>query len=430
MLILIVLLIVALAAVIYCRPADQGRPHNHYFQQLQSSLQTDGPGHPVLVLDLDRLDANIATSRAHFNQHKRFRIVAKSLPSLPLLQYICTQAGTHSIMAFHRPFLNLMIRHLPEADFLLGKPFPIQAAQRFFAALPETADAQASCERIQWLVDSLPRTEQYLQLARQRQLKLRLNIEIDVGLHRGGLRSTDQLKEVLTLIRDNADSLEFSGFMGYEPHIAKLPLGNAERIDKARQQAMAVYQRYIDCLREDFPALYHEQLTFNGAGSPTYQLYQHDDTLNDLCAGSSLVKPGDFDLQTLTGKQPALFIATPVLKKLPGTTIPFLEKLGPWLARYNRNWQASIFSYGGYWKASPCSPAGVRNNALYGRSSNQEMFTLSERTELDVDDYLFLRPNQSEAVMLEFSDLLVVRGGKIIDNWPLFNQSVTTDNIR
>jgi D-serine deaminase-like pyridoxal phosphate-dependent protein len=38
---------------------------------------------------------------------------------------------------------------------------------------------------------------------------------------------------------------------------------------------------------------------------------------------------------------------------------------------------------------------------------------------LAVDDYIFLRPTQSERVLLEFGDLAVVRGGQLVDGWPV-----------
>jgi len=428
MFVCILLFAAIIGAVIYFRPKDQGRPHTAYFQQLQKTLQEDGPGHPVLVLDMNRLDKNIATSQQYFSEKKAFRIVAKSLPSLPLLNYICEQAGTNKLMAFHRPFLSLMAAQLPDAEFLLGKPFPIQAAKTFFKQLD--SDPQVTTNRIQWLVDSEERAEQYLQLAQELNIKLKLNVEIDVGLHRGGVTEVALLKPILALISENADSLEYTGFMGYEPHVAKVPMGNPERIETARNKAMATYQQFIGCVKSDYPALYHEQLTFNGAGSPTYQLYRGDNTLNDLCAGSSLVKPTDFDMATLTGKEPAMFIATPVIKKLEGTKLPFIENISALVAKYNPNWQQTLFTYGGYWKAKPCSPAGLQNNGLYGRSSNQEILNMSASTQLEQDDYVFLRPTQSEAVMLEFTDLLVVREGKIVDNWKMFGQDLITHNIK
>jgi D-serine deaminase-like pyridoxal phosphate-dependent protein len=41
---------------------------------------------------------------------------------------------------------------------------------------------------------------------------------------------------------------------------------------------------------------------------------------------------------------------------------------------------------------------------------------------IDVDDYVFLRPTQSESVMLQFGDLLVLRRGEIVHRWPVFSQ--------
>jgi D-serine deaminase-like pyridoxal phosphate-dependent protein len=40
---------------------------------------------------------------------------------------------------------------------------------------------------------------------------------------------------------------------------------------------------------------------------------------------------------------------------------------------------------------------------------------------LTVEDQVFLRPTQTEAVLLQFGDLLAVRGGKIVDTWPVYS---------
>jgi D-serine deaminase-like pyridoxal phosphate-dependent protein len=48
------------------------------------------------------------------------------------------------------------------------------------------------------------------------------------------------------------------------------------------------------------------------------------------------------------------------------------------------------------------------------------MLNGSQNTAVDVDDYIFLRPNQRESVMLQFGDRVVFRDGDIIDRWPVF----------
>jgi D-serine deaminase-like pyridoxal phosphate-dependent protein len=134
------------------------------------------------------------------------------------------------------------------------------------------------------------------------------------------------------------------------------------------------------------------------------------------------VKPTDFDLPTLQSFEPAAYIATPVLKRLSGIELPGLESIRNVAPRWNPNWQQTYFMYGGKWSARVESPAGLRGNGLYGTSSNQEIINGSRLTQLDVDDHIFLRPNQSEAIFLEFGDLLAVRSGEIVARWPVLTQ--------
>jgi D-serine deaminase-like pyridoxal phosphate-dependent protein len=62
-------------------------------------------------------------------------------------------------------------------------------------------------------------------------------------------------------------------------------------------------------------------------------------------------------------------------------------------------------------------------SSLFGRSSNQELITGSNRVTLQADDYIFLRPNQSEAVLLQFGDIALYDGREIKERWPVFSPS-------
>ena len=79
------------------------------------------------------------------------------------------------------------------------------------------------------------------------------------------------------------------------------------------------------------------------------------------------------------------------------------------------------YLYGGYWKAKMASPRVV-GEPIY-RSTNQTPISASADIDLEVDDYMFLRPTQSEAVMLQFGDLLPVTDGAIAGRWPVFHQT-------
>jgi D-serine deaminase-like pyridoxal phosphate-dependent protein len=115
-----------------------------------------------------------------------------------------------------------------------------------------------------------------------------------------------------------------------------------------------------------------------------------------------------------------VFIATPVLKSTGAVNVPALDDQSKWLSWWDVNQRQTFFIYGGNWMAEPESPPGLQSNSLYGRSSNQEMVNGSNAVELGVEEQVFLRPTQTEAVLLQFGDLLAVRGGKIIDTWPVY----------
>jgi D-serine deaminase-like pyridoxal phosphate-dependent protein len=400
------------------RPRDDGGSYDAYFRALNQTLRQHGPARPVLVLDLDRLDQNIAVLKDAIRAPKHFRVVDKSLPSIPLLRYVFEHAGTNRVMSFHQPFLSQVAAQLPGSRVLLGKPMPVKSAEQFYADSSGSFDPD---RQLQWLIDTPERLEEYRALAARLNRRLRINVEIDVGLHRGGVQDTATLERILAAIAAHPTRLEFAGFMGYDPHVAKVPAWARSRAALI-QEVRAIYRGYVDYTRSHHPALWNDRVTLNGAGSPTYRLYGDDTLVDDLSVGSALVKPTDFDLDTLTPHVPALFIATPVLKAGASARLPGLDWLSRLLDWWNPNLARTFFIYGGYWMARPVAPVGLHNNGLFGRSSNQEMLNGSARVELDVDDYVFLRPSQSEAVMLQFGDLLVVRGGQIVDHWPVFAQ--------
>lgn len=392
-------------------------PHDAYFSTLNALLKREGPGYPVMLVDLERLERNCARLRASIPKGKTLRIVAKSLPSPKLLDFVLKATNTRHQMAFHLPFLLQGVRAFPDSEFLLGKPMPLRAAETFYQQL---GPSSFPSRQLQWLMDTQPRLLQYLHLAQKLGLKLRVNLEIDIGLHRGGFVRPQDLEAPLSTIQANGDHLEFAGFMGYDAHVGKLP-GIIEKPETTFQKTQAAYQAFVDYGRERFPDLFSQPLTFNGAGSLTFSLHAGS-LVNDISAGSVLVRPTDFDTPLLEDFEPACFIATPVLKVLEGGVLPGLESLAP-LVRRLKHRQRSYFIYGGRWIADYASPPGLADFSLYGSSFNQAIVTGSAETALEVDDYIFLRPKESESLMLQFGDLRVVREGQMVDRWATFTEN-------
>lgn len=391
-----------------------------YFQILNHTLQNYKRAIPCLLIDLTLLDKNIDTLKQAIPNAMDFRIVVKSLPSVELIDYIMERANTRKLMVFHQPFLtDLSTRCDEQVDILLGKPMPIKTATYYYNHLPPNDLDFNPYQQIQWLVDTTERIEQYLNLAKHLGQKLRLNLEIDVGLHRGGFTNLADLTKALNLIQANDDTVEFSGLMGYDPHVVKLPsIVRSEQ--KAFNLSIEFYQQCKDLIQKDFPHLWRSDLTFNGAGSPTVSLHQKGNSpLNDVSAGSCLVKPTDFDIPTLSAYEPACFIATPILKKFAGTTLPAMEGMKNILSRVDKTNQQSYFVYGGFWKADYYFPPSAKQNSIFGASTNQTMINTVAAEALEVDDFVFLRPHQSEFVFLHFGNILAVRDGAIVEEWQL-----------
>lgn len=395
-----------------------------YFANLNQTLKDYKKAIPFLLVDLDVLDANLLELKKILKDPKQFRIVVKSLPSPELIEYVKLATGTNRLMSFHQPFLSeLSSKGDSSIDILMGKPMPVKTAAYYYDTL-RTENGFDPSKQLQWLVDTELRIQEYIDLAKQKQIKLLLNFEIDVGLHRGGFDNLQALAKALTLVENNKEYVSFSGFMGYDAHITKVPSILLSR-EKAYRQMCDFYNACKNLVKTQFPLLYHERLTFNGAGSPTLALHrQLDSPLNDLSAGSFAVKPTDFDIDTLTSCKPACFIASPVLKKQKDTTLPSIEGFKNILNLLDPNCENSYYIYGGSWMANPYQPEGIKQSALFGKSTNQVMFNASSNTLLNVGDYVFLRPHQSESVFLQFGGILGIRGGKIEKEWSVLKQDM------
>lgn len=406
------------AALWWAKPSDHGAPYLPYFRALNEELKRNGPMEPVLVIDLDRLDQNLDQVMHTLNSaNKHYRIVEKSLPSPKLIDYIAKRSGSHRLMSFHQPFLNHDAEIFPHFEILMGKPLPVQAATRFYQDLKGEFNPT---KQLQWLFDTPQRLLEYVELAKGLGTTLLASLEIDVGLHRGGARNNAELKAMLDVIAAHPQYLTLSGFMGYDAHVGMgVPpiLGSPQEL---LAKAMARYQGFVDFARSEYAALWRDGLTLNAGGSPSYALHAGEALSNDISVGTALLKPTHYDIETLKAHVPAAFIATPVLKKVGPITLPAIDQRSRIFSCWDPNQRETYFTYGGWWRADYESPKGLQFNALFGHSANQEIVNGSPATGLSVGDQVFYRPQISESVLLEFGDLVILRGGKIVDRWPVF----------
>ena len=394
------------------RPTDRGREHDVYFAALNRHLQRDGDGLPTLLLDLDRLDTNADLLAARLGGRLQLRLVAKSLASIGLLEYLAKRLQTQRFMVFHQPQLNRLARSFAQADLLLGKPMPVAAALNFYRQLPHHLDFDPD-RQVTWLIDSQQRLMEYAELAKALGRPLRIALEIDIGLKRGGFGTPQALVEAMQQLR-HLPALPLQGLMGYDAHVAHNPPWQGQL--QALRDADARYRQFISSA-QTFTERWPAEPLLNGGGSLTYRLHaQQQTSLNEVAVGSALLKPAAFDTALLDEHQPALWIASPVLKALDGA-LPYAQSLQPLLKAWNPNRQHAYYLYGGRWPAQPVSPAGLDYDKLYGRSANQERLIGSATTQLTDRDWVFLRPAISEGLLDDFSELRLLRRGQLVGRW-------------
>jgi D-serine deaminase-like pyridoxal phosphate-dependent protein len=390
------------------REKDRGAGgHDAYFSGLQSALKRAGVAQPTLVVDRPRLEANIAAIRATLAPaHLGLRVVSKSLPAPELLNLVLAGTGSDRLMVFNGVMLDEMLAAQPDADVLLGRPLPAQQVADF---VHRHANNPAPASRPQWLADSGKRLAQYAEIARANHAPMRINLEIDVGMHRGGLPDLEALADALDLIKAEP-LLQVTGLMGYDAHAAGA-VSPAVEVD----HVMARYGAALHVLAEKLGDT--SGMTLNTAGSPTYALHLADPYANEVSIGSAFVKPTHFDLPTLANLQPAAFVAQPVLKVMDPALFPRREGLTAALNRLDPNSRRGFFLYGGYGDARPVSPPGLRFSAHYG---GRAMLAGSAKVELAQDDFVFMRPTESEGVFLQFGDIAMYDGQEISAWWPTF----------
>ena len=376
------------------------------------NLTRQGWGYPKFLIDRSRLLAN-AERVAAIAAGDRLRLVLKSLPCPALVDQLIAVTGSNKLMVFHLPFLIQACQRWPDADIMLGKPLPQAAVRTFFEWMQTPGTGQRS-GALHWLVDTPQRVADYDRAAADFDRRMNVVVELDVGMHRGGAGDQAGLKAILAAVARSEGRLAVTGFMGYDAHAGQgVPwLSRSRAVARANRR----YSQLIDVARSSYPELLPDPLMINGSGSPTCRFHDADSPLNELAIGSAFLKPAEFDLPQLADFQPACWLAAPVLKRLSGVRIPFLESL----QRFSR--RDTVFVYGGRWPARPAWPQGLRGSALYGPSFNQQFYTIPRGSALAVDDFVFFRPLQSEAVMLAFGDVLLIDDDEVRETWPVLSQ--------
>lgn len=259
---------------------------------------------PALLLDLDRMEANLermaaffrnvqAKLRPHFKNHKCPDLAARQL-----------DAGAIGITCATLREAECLVHH-GVRSVLLGNEIVDPVKIRRFVELARRADIIV-CVDNEKVADDLARE------ARNRNTQVSVLVDVDVGLHRCGVPPGQAAVHLARTVTEKG--LRFRGLMGYEGHVLrKLPGVEKEDAVAAAMGPLMETKAWLE--REGIPV----QIVSVG-GTGTYSLSGRYPGVTEIQAGSYLLMDTDYR-KCCTDFDPALTLLTMVLSKTEGERI-------------------------------------------------------------------------------------------------------------
>lgn len=259
---------------------------------------------PALVLDVDTMRENIATMaawnrdhvavRPHFKTHKCIEIAREQIEAGAIGITCATVWEAHALV-------SAGIDEILIANEVVGA-----ARMSVLGELVREA-------RITVAVDDADNAATVAEVARSGGAELGAIVEVDVGLHRGGVRS---VREAIQLARhvDSLDGLRLRGVMGYEGHVVTEP----DPLIRRRRAALAMDELagVVDALRDDG----HAVEIVSAGGTNTYDMTGADPRVTELQAGTYVVMDGAY-APLASAFRPALTIMATVVSRQGATAV-------------------------------------------------------------------------------------------------------------
>ena len=189
---------------------------------------------PALLVDLDAMEDNIEQMARYFASRKaKLRPHAKTHKS-PFLAWKQLEAGAIGITCAKLSEAEVLIQGGIQ-DILLANQVTHPSKIRRLTGLARHSRIIVAC-------DSLENARDLAEAAQAAGASLNVLIEVDVGLGRSGLRTTDDVIELARYIQ-GSPSLKFKGIMGYEGHCVFIKDFAARKAEGEKSNARLVAVR-------------------------------------------------------------------------------------------------------------------------------------------------------------------------------------------
>ncbi|MBI5115590.1 DSD1 family PLP-dependent enzyme [Candidatus Poribacteria bacterium] len=229
---------------------------------------------PALLIDLDRMEHNIKKMASFFDmQFSNLRPHTKT-HKCPVLAHKQLQAGAQGITCAKLGEAEVMaaagIRDILIANQIVG---PDKIAR--------LANLARHCD-IMVAVESRHNVADLSMAARHAGSTIRILIEVDVGMHRCGVKSPEEAVSLAQKILESP-GLQFEGIMGYEGHAVMIP-----ELDDRRQACLKSMQVLIGA-RDALLKSGIEVKIVSAGGTGTYNIAGSYPGVTEIQAGSYIL---------------------------------------------------------------------------------------------------------------------------------------------
>ncbi len=229
---------------------------------------------PALVIDLDKMERNIDKMATFFEgQASNVRPHTKT-HKCPVLAHKQLQAGAHGITCAKLGEAEVMaeagIRDILIANQIVGDQ-----------KIGRLANLARHCD-IMVAVESAENVADLSGAARHVGSRIRVLIEVDVGMHRCGVKSAKEAALLGDVIRKSPNLL-FEGIMGYEGHVVMIP--DLDDREKACLESMEVLAATKDALEKEGM----EVRIVSAGGTGTYNFAGPFPGITEVQAGSYIL---------------------------------------------------------------------------------------------------------------------------------------------
>jgi D-serine deaminase-like pyridoxal phosphate-dependent protein len=388
------------------------------YEQLAQLVR--GERMPMMVVDLDVLDANTQRLGTVAKQHgKTLRVASKSVRVPELLKHILTMGGDHfrGLMCFS-PHEARLLRAEGFDDLLIAYPSVQPADLDVLWTMTQEGAV------VTHMIDEAAHVEMLSQYWHARAgggeaRPLRVCVDLDlswrprgvhVGVQRSPVRSVEDFRRVLDAVLHHPE-LKMSGVMGYEAQIAGLPDQNpfAPLLNPAkkliRQKSVSVVATRRREVSEELQRRGVHIDFFNGGGTGSIRTTTLEPWVTEVTAGSGFLQSHLFDYFGANENQPAFCFALQVTRSSQADHVTCQS--GGFIASGPAHADKAPI---------PFLPAGLKPTSGEGFGEVQTPLIVPPewRGKLRPGDPVFFRPAKAGEIAERFNEYLLKRGARIV----------------